>query len=128
MDYATFRIFATPHKEWVLGGAFLNDYYQVYSVDRNQVGLVPSTLSNGEPDLLALNPPWSKDDTMANIMELASCLGVVVLTVLIRNTCVQNASSAKVRFHNLGFCDETGDTPVQPNRRRDILLEDTEAM
>lgn len=47
-------------------------------------------------------------------MKIASCVGAIVLTLLIRNTCIQNIRGIKVRFHNLGYCDEEGATPIVP--------------
>lgn len=111
--YSTFRIFPTHKKQLILGAAFLNDFYQVYTLDRNQVGLVPSTYVNFGEGVLS-SPPWSRDELSSQIMELASCFAAVILTLAIRNTCLQNASRAKVRFHNLGYCDEDGSTPVLP--------------
>jgi hypothetical protein len=86
--YATFRIFPTLKKQWILGSPFLADYYQVYSLDRNQVGLVPSVHANADPEVLAVVAPWSRDDASSQALELASCLGAIVLTILIRNTCL----------------------------------------
>ena len=34
------------HEKWILGTPFLNLFYQVYDMDRNQVGLVPSIYVN----------------------------------------------------------------------------------
>lgn len=46
LDLCTFNMYGTNKKEWVLGSPFLNDFYQVYDLDRNQVGLVPSAYVN----------------------------------------------------------------------------------
>ena len=42
----TFNMYGTNKKEWILGAPFLNDFYQVYDLDRNQMGLVPNIYVN----------------------------------------------------------------------------------
>ena len=38
----------------MLGSPFLNDYYQVYDMTRNQIGLVPSSYVNPGPNNIAV--------------------------------------------------------------------------
>ena len=40
--YCTSTLVGEDEGFWILGGAFLNDFYQIYDMKRNQVGLVPS--------------------------------------------------------------------------------------
>lgn len=40
--FCTSTLVGTQEPEWILGSPFLNDYYQIYDMKRNQVGLVPS--------------------------------------------------------------------------------------
>ena len=49
--FCTLRIFPTLKKQWILGTPFLADFYQVYDLRRNQIGLVPSAYVNNDPEL-----------------------------------------------------------------------------
>ena len=51
---------------------------------------------------------------MTYYLCLYPCLGVLLLCFLVRNTCIQNSKSIRVRFHNLGYCEEESSEPVVP--------------
>ena len=78
---ATFLIF--PQKEAgqdaiILGAPFLDDYYQVYSLDRNVVGLVPSidvNPENGEGYYTSSKPENVHEDDRL-IIIIISCLAL----------------------------------------------------
>lgn len=50
--YCTLKIFPSSQERWILGAPFLSDFYQVYDLQRNQVGLVPSKYINSNPEKL----------------------------------------------------------------------------
>jgi hypothetical protein len=86
--YATLKIFPYQNKEWILGLPFLNDFYQVYDMKRNQIGLVPSKYTNNNPELLLQIPPESKDETPRFWIIVMSCFGVFLITFLLRNSVI----------------------------------------
>merc|ERR1711862_958734 len=58
-------------KRWVLGSPFLNDYYQVYDMTRNQIGLVPSTYTNPSPNAINLPNADNVDEVQTKVFVLS---------------------------------------------------------
>ena len=41
-NFCVIQLIGDPEERWILGTPWLNNFYQVYSIDKNQIGLVPS--------------------------------------------------------------------------------------
>ena len=67
----TFGIYGQKDKRWVLGSPFLNDYYQVYDMTRNQIGLVPSVYTNPSPNAITLPNADNVDELPTKIFVLS---------------------------------------------------------
>ena len=75
-------IFASNKHETVLGSPFLNDYYQVYDMNRHQVGLVPSAFANN-PTHQNIPVPMFVEAWIKGILIAGLAIGIV-LSFLIR--------------------------------------------
>lgn len=67
----TFAIYGQKEKRWVLGSPFLNDYYQVYDMTRNQIGLVPSAYTNPSPSAVNLPNADNVDEVQTKVFVLS---------------------------------------------------------
>lgn len=83
-EYLTLRVYPNWKNSMVFGTPFLNDYYQVYDNERNQMGLVPSALVN-EEDATLINPPYSTDEEFSKDIRLYCSLGFIIVTLILRN-------------------------------------------
>jgi hypothetical protein len=86
--FATFRIFPTDEKKWILGLPFLSDFYQVYETARNQVGLVPSKYVNVNADKILQSQAESLDEKYRMLICLYAPLIVFIIIALVRNTLI----------------------------------------
>ena len=55
----------------MLGSPFLNDFYQVYDLDRNQIGLVPSNYSNPNTDSITVAQADNVDEKFTRIFIIS---------------------------------------------------------
>lgn len=67
----TFGIYGQKDKRWVLGSPFLNDYYQVYDMTRNQIGLVPSAYTNPSPNAITVPNADNVDELPTKVVVLS---------------------------------------------------------
>jgi hypothetical protein len=68
----------------VLGSPFLNDYYQVYDIQRNQIGLVPSIYANPSPQNMTVPQADNVDEKFTNVFCLCLYASFLFLTVIVR--------------------------------------------
>jgi hypothetical protein len=92
-------------------------------MDRNQVGFVPSIYVNNNPDKFLITPPYSADDTLSTLIAWL-VVATMLVTTIVRNTFIQNIKGVKIRFYNLGYCDETGSKPFIPDSMRDNMMDE----
>jgi hypothetical protein len=98
--YCTLRVYPISRKQWILGATFLNDFYQVYDLQRNQIGLVASKFVNSNPEQLGHIPPENVDDKLRYYICLYAPLGTIILLQLLRLV-IQNSDGLKLNFHHL---------------------------
>ena len=67
----SFSIYGQKDARWVLGSPFLNDFYQVYDLDRNQIGLVPSNYSNPNTDSITVAQADNVDEKFTRIFIIS---------------------------------------------------------
>jgi len=96
--YATFLIF--PQKDHgqdsvVLGAPFLNDFYQVYNLEKNTIGLVPSVNTNPETaDNFYYSSKPENVEEFDRILVIIICVVALILGAIFRNGVFQPAYSS----------------------------------
>ena len=108
--FATFRIFPTAEKKWILGLPFLADFYQVYDIARNQVGLVPSRYVNVNADTILQGQAESLDEKYRMLICLYIPLIAFIIVAFVRNTLIQNCCCGMNRafyFFTIGIEDQS---------------------
>ena len=89
-EHCIFNMHGTTKPIWILGTPFLNDFYQVYDLKRNQVGLAPSKYTQN------MQVPKNVDETF-------TCRLLVVVSLLVLITCqsVRNIQQ-NIKFVKMG--------------------------
>lgn len=101
---ATFLIF--PQKESgqdqiILGAPFLDDYYQVYNLEKAKVGLVPSVEINDEGNY-ASSKPENVHDSDRTIIIAISIIGLVFAAIFRNGVYSPCYASTYDRINNIG--------------------------
>lgn len=86
----TFAIYGQKEKRWVLGSPFLNDYYQVYDMTRNQIGLVPSTYTNPSPSAINLPNADNVDELQTKVFVLSVGSVCYIFSQVVRSMLTTN--------------------------------------
>ena len=86
------NIWAGKNDAIIIGAPFLDDFYQVYDLQRNQVGLVPSIYVNAPNDegIFASSPPESVDMKKTKPIVLWLLVGGWLIAAFLRNLIMQN--------------------------------------
>lgn len=84
-DLCVFAIYGQTEKRWVLGSPFLNDYYQVYDMTRNQIGLVPSAYTNPNPSQATVPNAENIDELQSKIFVIAIGVTLYILSQIVRS-------------------------------------------
>lgn len=84
-DICVFGIYGQMEKRWVLGSPFLNDYYQVYDMTRNQIGLVPTVYVNPSPGQIGSPNAVNQDELYAKIFVLAVGVSLYIFSQVVRS-------------------------------------------
>ena len=78
-DYCIFNMLGTNKPIWILGTPFLNDFYEVYDLKRNQVGLAPSKYTQD------MQVPKNVDETFTKRLLLIVSTVVLITCQSVRN-------------------------------------------
>ncbi len=112
------NIWAGDNNAIIIGAPFLNDFYQVYDLQRNQVGLVPSIFVNAPNDegIFASSPPESVDMKKTKPIILWLLVGGWMIAASLRNLVVQNVKWFENCIYELNEDNNKEDYDLIPQR------------